>query len=261
MLSQVAVSRQGGKTRYYPLDIATIVHAIAAGLRLTVTRKPSSMPFTTITTVLVAATSYDLTQLSAVKDELELATGKADGRLRRYIAEASAAAAQYCNRRFQVETVEDAIYPQNDPHPWQLSGQVETLQLSRWPVVQLVAVTENGDALVEGTDFRLDADSGALVRLDAGGNRCLWNALPKVVQYRAGYAGQGGYGGIPPDVEGAVIRMVVRRYVAPKDPNLMAQDIPGVMSQRWWIAGTSDTGNMAPDIADVLDNYRVPVLA
>lgn len=219
------------------------------------------MPYRIITTVLSAAKSYDLTQLSTVKDELALSDGKLDARLKRYIAEASAAAAQYCNRRFQVETIEDAIFPQNDPHPWQLSGQFETLQLSRWPVVAISSVTENGDALIEGTDFRTDAEAGALIRLDVGGNRCLWNALPKVVQYQAGFAGQGGYGGVPPDVEGAVIKMVTRRYYAPKDPNLMSQNIPGVIEQRWWIATGSDTGNMAPDIADVLDNYRVPIVA
>lgn len=208
-----------------------------------------------ITTVLTAAKSYELTDLATVKDELELTDGKADGRLRRYLAEASAAAAQYCNRRFQLETVQDEIYPQRDPGPRIVAGSFEALQLSRWPVVAIAALTENGNALVEGIDFKRDGDSGALIRIDVGGNRCLWNALPKVAQYQAGYAA------IPPDVEGAVIRMVVRRYLAPKDPNLMQQSIPGVIDQRWWIASGSDGGNMSPDITDLLDNYRVPVAA
>ncbi len=220
------------------------------------------MPYNTITTVLTAAKSYLMTELETVKEELELTDGKSDARLRRYIAEVSSAAAQYCNRRgFQVETIQDEIFPQADPHPWQLSGSFETLQLSSWPIVAIVAVTENGNALVQDIDFKVDAACGALMRLDMAGNRCLWNALPKVVQFTAGFAGQAGFGGIPPEVEGAAIRMVTRRYTAPKDPNLMQQTVPGVIEQRWWIASGNESGNMSPDITDVLDNYRVPVVA
>lgn len=220
------------------------------------------MPLQTITTVQTAAKSYLFTDLQTVKDELELTDGKADARLKRYIAEASSAAAQYCNRRgFQVETIQDEVFPQQDPHPWQLSGSFETLQLSSWPIVAITSLTENGNALVQDIDFKLDAATGALMRLDMAGNRCLWNALPKVVTFQAGFTGLAGFGGIPPEVEGAVIKMVTRRYLAPKDPNLMQQSIPGVIEQRWWIASGSQTGNMSPDITDVLDNYRVPVVA
>jgi len=217
------------------------------------------MPYKIITTVLASAKSYEFTDLATVKAELELTDGKSDARLKRYIKAASAAAAQYCNRRgFQIETVQDAIFPQKDPH---LPGSFETLQLSSWPIGAIVSLTENGNTLVVDIDFSVDADVGQLIRLDMAGNRCLWNALPKVAQFTAGFSGRDGFGGIPADIEDAVIKMVTRRYLAPKDPNLMQQTVPGVLEQRWWIASNSETGNMSPDITDVLDNYRVPVVA
>ncbi|WP_316214303.1 phage head-tail connector protein [Bradyrhizobium sp. SZCCHNR2032] len=212
------------------------------------------MPNNIITTLITPAKSYDLTTLDVVKQELALSDGKKDDLLKRYIASASAAAAQYCNRRFQAETVKDEIFPAQDPHPWVLSGSFETLQLSRWPIVTLVSLAENGTALTENTDFKVDYTTGALIRLDVSGNRTLWNALPKVVQYEAGYDP------VPPEVEDAVLRMVSRRYATQgRDPNLKQESIPGVVERQWWIATGSDSGNMSPDITDLLDNYRVPV--
>ncbi|WP_316184716.1 phage head-tail connector protein [Bradyrhizobium sp. SZCCHNRI1003] len=212
------------------------------------------MPPKIITTVVTPAKSYDLTTLDVVKQELSITDGIKDGLLKRYIAGASAAAAQYCNRRFHAETVKDEIYPAQDPHAWMLSGSFEVLQLSRWPVIALSALTENGIALVEGTDFKVDDATGALIRIDVAGNRTMWNALPKVVQYQAGYEP------VPPEVEDAVLRMVSRRYATQgRDPNLRTEDIQGVVSRSWWIATGSDSGNMSPDITDLLDNYRVPV--
>lgn len=219
------------------------------------------MQATIITTVVTPADSYALTSRDAVKAELGITDGSVDALLDRYVAGASAAAAQYCNRVFQVEAVSDAIWPAQDPHPWMLSGSFETLQLSRWPVVAVTSVTENGTALVQDTDFRIDAAAGRLFRLDGMGNVMRWNALPKIVAYSAGYQGQGGFGGVPPDVEDAVIRMVTTRYAARgRDRSLKQENIPGVIERSWWISTGSDAGNLTPDITDLLDNYRVPVV-
>jgi hypothetical protein len=208
-----------------------------------------------ITTVTTAASSYDLTTLANVKTELGLSDGSQDATLKRYIAYASAAAAQYCNRKFQVETIEDQIWPASQLTP--VAATFETLQLSRWPEVSIVSFTEDGTALVEGTDYVIEKDVGQAIRLDAqSGRRRRWNATPKVVQYTAGYSA------IPSEVEDAVIRMVTRRFRAKgRDPNLRQQNIPGVLEQSWWIATGSDSGNLTPDIVDLLDNYRAPVIA
>ena len=209
---------------------------------------------TTITTVTTAASSYDLTTLEAVKAELGLTDAKNDAVLKRYIAGASAAAAQYCGRVFPLEAVEDQIWPARAGSP--LSSAFEKLQLSRWPVTEILSLTDDGVAKDEDADFVVDRASGLLTRLDGSGRQCRWGSAPKVVSYKAGY------GTIPADLEDAVIRMVKGRWLARgRDPNLKSQDIPGVLSQTWWIATGSESGNMSPDIADLLDNYRVPIVA
>jgi hypothetical protein len=209
-----------------------------------------------ISTVLVPATSYDLTTLSIVKDELSIADASKDVSLKRYITSASAAASQYCNRVFQLEGMKDEFWPDRERYRYQLPGGVDVLQLSRWPVASpITSVVENGVTLVEGTDFRVDYASVTLIRLDRNQYPRKWHAWPTIATY------SGGFVDIPDDVADAIIRMVTRRFAAKgRDPNLKQQSIPGVIEQQWWISTGTETGNMSPDITDVLDNYRVPVV-
>lgn len=207
-------------------------------------------------TVLVAASSYRLATLDDVKDELQVDTGASDGTLNRYLDSASAAIAQYCNRVFPVETVRDEFWPQRDSYPYQVPGGVEALQLARWPVQQVTSATENGTTLTVETDFLVDPQTGLLVRLGPDGYPCLWPTWPVVVEYEAGFVK------IPAEVQDAAIRMVKSRWAARgRDPYLMSEDIAGVYSARWWIANGKDAGNFTPDIEDLVDNYRAPVVA
>lgn len=209
-----------------------------------------------VTTVTAAAGSYDLTDLATVKDELGIDSGNTDddALLERYITSASRAAAQYCNRVLVVETLEDDFWPQRDPWPWDIPGGVAPLQLSRWPITGLGVVTENGVTLTSGTDFRPDNANGQLIRLDANGYPRKWPAFALSAAYSAGFDP------IPADLEDAVIRMVSARYAARgRDPKLKSISIPDVQDVTYWIATGDEAGNMSPDIADILDNYRVPV--
>jgi hypothetical protein len=109
----------------------------------------------TITTVLVAATAtppagaYDLTDLATVRDELSLKTDDTsnDAFLSRAITQSSRAIANYCNRVFPVETVQDVIYIQQDPYPYQVPGGVYPLQLARWPLVNSGVVVFTGNTM------------------------------------------------------------------------------------------------------------------
>jgi len=200
--------------------------------------------------------SYDLAALDDVKSELGITGDAQDTMLKRYIASASAAAAQYCNRVFQREQLQDEFWSDREPQ-YVLPGGADELSLSRAPVAApITSVVENGITLVEGADFRVDYDRGVLIRLDVSLYPRKWRALPIVVQF------SGGYATIPPDVVDKIIVMVTERYAAKgRDRSLMQESIPGVIDRRWWIASGSDAGNMTPDITDVLDNYRVPVIA
>lgn len=133
------------------------------------------MAVETITTVLVPACAespaspYDLTDLPTVKDELSIPdddTSK-DSFLSRAITQASAAIASYCNRVFAVEALQDQLYIQRDPYPYQVPGGIYPLQLSRWPVASsaVVSVTGNthGSIVVDGVASTAGIQPGALV--------------------------------------------------------------------------------------------------
>lgn len=217
--------------------------------------------FAVISTVTVSAVSHDLTTLAIVKAELNLTTTDAarDTVLSRYIAEASAAIENFCNRVFTVETIRDRFFPSREVPLQTVAGGIDPIQLTRWPVTSLISVKEDGDVLVAEEDFILNASSGHLIRLDANAYPSRWGSAPIVAEYAAGYAT------IPGDVSDAAIRTVSGRYYARgRDPMLRAEKVPDVWEAQYWIAaGADDAGgaNLPPGVQSLLDNYRVPVLS
>lgn len=204
-------------------------------------------------TVTTAASTYDLTTLANVQAELDL-DGASDAILRRYISGASIAASQYCNRVFARETLSEQLLPDRRATRL-LHGGVAPLQLARWPLISVASVTENDVLLTEGDDYTVNKSRGQLTRLDANGLPATWPPLEIIVVYDAGYQT------IPADVEDAVIRMVTKRYRAKgRDATLRSEEIPGVRSASYWIATGTEAGNITPDVADILDNYRVPIV-
>lgn len=291
------------------------------------------MAYQSISTVIVAAASYDLTDIATVKEELSISpTDRTkDAFLARAISQVSLAISNYCNRVFQLETVQDLIFPDRDAYPWMVPGGVAPLQLSRWPLISppfaLSTSTETvsgrvlpftstagvavgqpvaGDGipagvvvsslvtdtsvtlsaaiadaipsggtvtfglgcmisdapggvtkLVAGTGYQIDAARGWLVRLNPYTSYpTTWDAVQTTVVYQAGFAT------IPADVVDATLRMVTGRYTARgRDPLLKSQSQPNIGEQSYWI-GTlpSMRGGMTEEVADLLDNYRVPVV-
>ena len=206
-----------------------------------------------ISTVVTPAGSYNLTSLAVVKDELDVSGGASDDTLKRYLAWASAAISQACDRVFPVETVKDEVWPNRGTI--QLSGGLDILQLSRWPLVSVTSITENSVLLVDGTDFRVDYKNGQVIRIDSCGNVRSWPSYPLVAIFAGGFAT------IPGDIEDAVTRMTRNRFRAKgRDTYLVSESLPGVRDARWWIATGNEAGNMPPDIADLIEGYRVPVI-
>jgi hypothetical protein len=208
-----------------------------------------------ITTVVTPAPTYDLIDLATVKDALDLNDNKGDAFLKKAIGFVSAEIAQFCNRVLPLETLTDEFWPARDPYPYQVPGGIAPLQLSRWPLKIVTTVVENGDTLVDGTDYRVDAARGQITRLDGNAYPCLWPAYALSVTY------DGGFSQIPNDVQDAALRMVTARWLARgRDPLMKQENIPGVREVAYWIPNTP-TGNMSPDIQDILDNYRTPTIA
>jgi hypothetical protein len=147
-----------------------------------------------VTTVLSSAASYALTDLETVKDELSINDDDTSGDtwLTRAIAQVSKAIMNDTNRVFAPEYVQDAFDVRRARY--QVPNGRRELQLSRWPVLAVASVTQILDtsdtpqALVQGTDFRVDFIDGALSRLDANtGAVTAWEALPVTVKYSAGF--------------------------------------------------------------------------
>jgi hypothetical protein len=129
----------------------------------------------TISTVLVAATAtppagaYDLTDLATVHDEIgEPANDPSnDPFLSRAITQASVAIANYCNRVFAIEALQDQLFIQQDPYPYQVPGGVYPLQLSRWPMTNTAAGSftgnTHGTTTIDGIASTTGLTAGLLV--------------------------------------------------------------------------------------------------
>lgn len=210
-----------------------------------------------IVTVVTPASSYDLTTLGVVKDMLGITVTDSDTFLTRQITQASAAIASFCNRIFASETVRDTVFPWREGYPRVLRGGEDgPLQLGRWPIVSVTSLTENGTALTSGTDYLIDAAKGQILRVDTNGAPRAWTTLPLVITYVAGYAT------IPADIADAAIRMVKGQfYGRGRDPAERSVSVAGVGDVAYWLGGGPNMGVMTPDVVDLLDNYRVPVIA
>lgn len=146
------------------------------------------MTFSAITTVISAATNYDLTDLATVKTELSITQPTNDTWLGKAISQVSRAIAAYVKRVMVPEVVQDSFDFQSRHRGHSASG-VAGLQLSRWPVLSVVSVVQTltPTTLIEGTDFQTDALTGELIRLNSSGVATLWEAEPVTVIYMAGF--------------------------------------------------------------------------
>jgi hypothetical protein len=203
------------------------------------------------TTVIAAAESYDLVTLDDLKDDLSISGTDSDAFLARAISKASAAAAQYCNRVFALETVEDVF--DLTFSRLQASGE-QALQASRFPIASIASLVEGTTALVQDTDYRLDMASGLLYRL-SGTAVTSWCATPVTLTYDAGYDA------IPLDLQDAVTQMVsAMNFSRTRDPLLRSENILSGLYAYTLFDPTQVPAGTAEQVASTLDAYRVPVL-
>lgn len=148
-----------------------------------------------VTTVLSAAATDNLADLALVKDELELQVSntKHDTWLTNAIKRMSGMMASFVNRTLVPELLQDVIDVAPDGYPWHPGKGYPQVQLSRWPVIGIVSVIRTDAsgktiALTENVDFRVDAASGGLMRIDALNLRTIgWESGLTTVIYSAGY--------------------------------------------------------------------------
>ena len=147
-----------------------------------------------VTTVLAPAATYDLTDLATVRDELGITAADTsnDTWLARAISQVSRAVMNDTNRVFAPETLQD-VFDISRGRSRAPTGAA-SLQLSRWPVLAMTSVIQTLQdgattvALAAGTDYRVDAENGRLVRLDATtGREINWEPVVTTVIYAAGF--------------------------------------------------------------------------
>ena len=153
-----------------------------------------TLPVQRISTVLAAAATYDLTDLSTVRDELGLKVTDTSNNawLARAITQVSRAIERHCKRRFAPEWLQDIIQFGRDPFPGARFAGDNEIALARWPLLAVLSVTQslpNGivRTLAAGVDFIVDMSTGCLLRLGRDGRIERWEAIPLTVQYIAGF--------------------------------------------------------------------------
>lgn len=195
-------------------------------------------------TIITPATTFDLTVLATVKQELGITVTTYDDQLTRLIHEASIACATYCDCVFALEEVSETFW---------LNCAMDELRLARRPVTTITSVVESGVTLTAGTDYAFDPATGSLFRLDGNDNRSAWTGKV-VVQYSGGYAL---LDGVPRDIERACIALIKTLWFSlTRDPLVRSVEVPGVMTETFWVGGIGDNGALPPNVTALLDPYR-----
>lgn len=95
-----------------------------------------------------------LTTLDTVKEELDITSTDYDGRLTRYIKEASAQVESFCGRSFEYqEGIVESIPARGG----------RNIVLSRRPVTNLISITFAGQT-VDPDEYKLDSETGLVFR-------------------------------------------------------------------------------------------------
>jgi hypothetical protein len=225
-----------------------------------------------ILTVIDPASSYDLVDLDAVKDELGIPdtdTSK-DARLQRWITSTAVRFANICGVVFPEENVSEVFrllgggfnysgehqltnyhggYGWGGSHPYGLP-----IRLRRRPVTFISAVLEGTNALLpEAYETNMP---GALIYRLVGNSRGNWCGSGVTVQYSAGYYP------IPADVQEAVLMIIRHKYLAAgRDPLLKRFSIENVGAEDYWVPLTQQGiyEGLPPDlqpVADIIATYR-----
>ena len=205
----------------------------------------SASPFKTV--VVTPGASLDLTTLATVKTELGITDTDNDAWLQTKITQTSVAIAPACRRVFQQETVADYFNL-----GWRSSD--EALVLSRFPVNEVVSVTESNSVLPVD-QYDVDSSKGLLWRV-RGDCRSAWIGGRIAVTYSAGYVL---LTTLPHDLEQACILLVKQNYFAKtRDPLIKSVAIPGVSTYDYWVGSTGKGGGggMPPEVQTLIEPYK-----
>lgn len=210
-----------------------------------------------------------LTTLARVKSELNLKTAEHDPVLRSKISEASSDIRAALGYAIVSEGVVETFWHEHRERNsygfgWRSDGhQAESLMLRRTPVSAITSVTLD-DVVVDPTEYRLDAETGILYRLDSSGYPCEWVFSKSIViPYTGGYILPGKSGSnLPPALEGGTVDLVCSFWFnRGRDPLVKTEDLPGVRRVDYWIGAVGDPELLPPSVLMRISSFRRPGLA
>jgi hypothetical protein len=190
-------------------------------------------------TVTTPATNLNLVDISVVRDLLGVVGNDEDKALEGFVARASDVIARHCRRVFGKETIEETFRPDQC---------LAELILSRFPVVSIGSISENGTAL-STDDYEVDKDRGLVMRLH-GPRPCYWSTSKTIVTYVSGYdlPAQA-----PQGLQQACLQLVKAYYLgADRDPMIRSESVTPMSSASYF--GGSDY--LPPDVIGLLGQFR-----
>ncbi|MGE0698784.1 MAG: phage head-tail connector protein [Hyphomicrobiaceae bacterium] len=190
-------------------------------------------------TVTTPAKDANLVDLAVVRELLSIDGNDEDKALEGFIARASDVISRHCRRTFGKETVEETFRPD------QCLGE---LILSRYPVVSIASISENGTTL-SADDYEVDKDRGFVTRLH-GTRPCYWSTCKTIVTYVAGYDLPAS---TPQALQQACLQLVKAFYLgADRDPLIRSESVTPMSSASYF--GGSDY--LPPDVIGLLGQFR-----
>lgn len=206
----------------------------------------AATPYRTV--VDAAALSRALVDATDVFDEMGVTspTDEQTAKMEAAILQASGLFDRFLDRVLAEEDVTD--------HFRQPRGEV--LRLSRYPVVEILEVIEDGSTLVPDDDYELDEATGQLWRL-SDGDRIWWSDAGAItVQYVGGYSLPDD---LPADLQRAAIEQSKASYMAgSRDPTLRSFSVPDVYQATYSVGGGDSMGRsgLLAQVEGALAPYR-----
>lgn len=200
-------------------------------------------------TVTTAATDLTLLTAAELREAvgLDAGDGSQDAALQRLGARVAATITRACGvaaAGAQAPTLRSETLSET----FRLARARDCLVLSRRPVTAIASVTADGTAL-DADDYETEDGAGLLYRL-SGDCRTDWCAAKVVVAYTAGWPV------VPQDLALAASKLAAAVWAEGRraDPNLRSEEIPGVITQTWWV-GPKDDPAIPGEVMDLLAPY------
>lgn len=203
-----------------------------------------------IATVTTPPSVTKLVTLERVKLELDITTSAKDVLLNAKIDEATSDIEAHTARTFARASFSEIFW--GDPNA------AEYLILARAPVASITSVTVD-DVLIDATEYRLDAETGQLYRLDASGYPCVWSWCKSVVILDSGgflLPGETGRD-LPPALEGAAVDLVTSYWVNKgRDQTVKSESVPGLGDVEYWVGAVGEAGELPPGVVAKISPFR-----